>query len=75
VPVNTLSPYAAESMRRSSSPSEAPSLLARTPGQASPIPLNPDHGLLQQVAVVGLWGALEGFFTLVLDFLRKKRPQ
>lgn len=51
------------------------SLLMQSTNSSDPIKLNPDHSLIHQFAVIGFWGALEGFFTLILDFLRKKRPQ
>jgi hypothetical protein len=50
-------------------------LLPQSSTVPDPIEIDPKHGLLQQFLLVGMWGAMEGFFTLVLDFLRKKRPQ
>jgi len=58
----------------STTPNNSP-LLPQSSSSVDPIEINPKHGLVQQFLLVGAWGAIEGFFSLALDFLRKKRPQ
>jgi hypothetical protein len=52
-----------------------PPLIQSQPRSADPIKLDPQAGMLKHFAVIGFWGALEGFFSSILDYLRVRRPQ